>query len=268
MVYTRQRKDMVLNMKKIKYVAVCVLTVCMLFGMSGLSGCGRDGSGTRVVFTRGFDKDEVFRIGSESCRKRELMVYLTNIQNQYEQVYGKEIWNVTLDGVTMEDNVKETVLARIAQIKTMYLLAKERETELSETEQKNVEAAAREYFASLGEAEIKEMDVSLETMEKMYREYALADKVYHQIIQDVNPEISDDEARTITVQHILIRTYSTDGAGNRVAYRQRKNHCRRHGYIKNRTGNIVVAVLYRISGCNAVQQYNHGKYQNRQKRRC
>ena len=40
-------------------------------------------------------------------------------------------------------------------------------------------------------------------IESMYRDYALADKVYRQIISDINPEISDDEARTITVQHIL-----------------------------------------------------------------
>jgi N-acetylmuramoyl-L-alanine amidase len=59
------------------------------------------------------------------------MIYLTTIQNQYANVYGTEIWNTSLNGVTLEDNVKETVLARIAQIKTMYLLAKEKEVALS-----------------------------------------------------------------------------------------------------------------------------------------
>ena len=62
------------------------------------------------------------------------------------------------------------------------------------------------------------MGIDLETLEQMYREYALADKVYQHIIQDVNPEISDDEARTITVQHILIRTSRIDSSGNRIPY--------------------------------------------------
>lgn len=204
-----------INRRNVKYLVASVLAVCCLLGMSG---CGKDGSGTKVVFTTGFGKDEVFRVGSESCKENELMVYLTNIQNQYEQVYGEEIWNVTLDGVTMEDNVKDTVLARIAQIKTMYLLAKDRDVALDEAEEKKVSAAAEEYFASLNETEVERMGVSLETIEELYKEYAMADKVYQQIIQDVNPEISDDEARIITVQHILIRTYTTDGAGNRVPY--------------------------------------------------
>ena len=38
----------------------------------------------------------------------------------------------------------------------------------------------------------------------MYGEYALAAKVYRQIVENVNPEISDDEARTITVEAIRV----------------------------------------------------------------
>lgn len=184
-----------------------------------LTSCGRgENGGARVVFTTGFGKNEVFRIGDASCDRSELMVYLTNTQNQYESVYGSEIWNVSLDGVTMEENVKETVLARIAQVKTMYLLAQEKGLSLDEQEEATVTAAAAEYFQSLNETEIGQMGVSQETIETLYTEYLMAAKVYQNIIQDVNPEISDDEARTITVQHIYIRTWSLDNDGNRVPY--------------------------------------------------
>ena len=104
--------------------AVLVAGVLGVSMVTGLTACGGD-DGTKVVFTTGFGKNEVFRIGDESCSKAEIMIYLTTIQNQYANVYGTEIWNTSLNGVTLEDNVKETVLARIAQIKTMYLLAKE-----------------------------------------------------------------------------------------------------------------------------------------------
>lgn len=198
-----------------KLIAAGLITALAL---TGLTACGKDGNGAKVVFTAGFKQNEVFRIGSASCKKEELMVYLTNIQNQYESVYGSEIWNTSLEGVTLEENVKETVLARIAQIKTMYLLAKEKEVSLDASEEANVEAAAAEYFESLNETEIEQMGVSLETIQTLYREYAMADKVYQQIIQDINPEISDDEARRITVQHILIRTVMSNGEGNIVPY--------------------------------------------------
>ncbi len=187
---------------------LCILALSALL----LVGCGKE---RRVVFVTSFGEDEVFRINDESCTLPELMVYLTNLQNQYENVFGEQIWSAGSHGVTLEENVKETSLAKIAQIKTMYLLAIEKGLELSEEEQARVEEAADAYFGSLNETEIELMGVDRETVAKLYREYALADKVYRQIIQDVNPEISDDEARTITVQCIFIKTYYLDGEERR-----------------------------------------------------
>lgn len=181
-------------------------------------GCGAKDENTKIVLTTGFAKDELFRIGSVSCSQAEFMVYLTNTQNQYENVYGSEIWKTSVGDITLEDNIKDTVLAKIAQIKTMYLLAKEHQISLTDSELQSVKAAAKQYFDSLNETEIASMNVTQEVIENLYVEYAHADKVYHSLIADINPEISDDEARTITVEHILFKTYIKDGAGNRVDY--------------------------------------------------
>ena len=193
--------------------AVLVAGVLGISMVTGLTACGSS-DGTKVVFTTGFGKNEVFRIGDESCSKAEIMIYLTTTQNQYENVYGTEIWNTSLNGVTLEDNVKETVLARIAQIKTMYLLAKEKEVTLDEAEEAKVVQAAQEYYSSLNDTEIEAMGATEEIVENLYREYAMADKVYQLIIQDINPESSDGEARKITVQQICCATASTDMDGN------------------------------------------------------
>lgn len=200
---------------------LCCLLVCLLFGGSTLTGCGSaaDGEGsTKVVLTTGFAEDEVFRIGSSSCKLAEIMVYLTNMQNQYESVYGTQIWERKIGEITLEDKVKNVVLARIAQIKTMNLLALQRGVTLSEQEEASVKSAAEEYFTSLNEAEKTQMNITQEDIEQLYQEYALANKVYDLIIQDTNPEISDDEARTVTVSQILIKTYALDGEGGRSEY--------------------------------------------------
>lgn len=194
----------------------CILVLCLGAAAFGLTACG--GDGTKVIFTTGFREDEVFRIADISCTRAEIMVYLTTMQNRYESVYGPEVWNVSKDDVTLEENVKETVLARIAQIKTMCLLAEREKVELDSEEIRLAEQAATEYFGSLNETEIRLMGVEAETIRQLYLEYALANRVYEYIIQDINPEISDDEARTITVQHILLRTWTTDGSGARVIY--------------------------------------------------
>ena len=201
--------------KKKSKCAMAAAVFCMAALL--MNGCGQEEK-TKVVLTTGFEKDEVFRIDDVSCYKPEIMVYLTNTQNQYEQVYGSRIWETQLNGVTLEENVKETVLAKVAQIKTMKLLAQQRDITLSDEEQDLAMQAGKDYFATLSPTKIEGMCVTEEIVIALYEEYALAEKVYDNIIKDINPEISDDEARTITVQHILIKTYTIDGAGQRVPY--------------------------------------------------
>ncbi len=172
----------------------------------------------KVVFTAGFKKNEVFRIDTESCMRPELMVYMVNMQNKYTDVYGKDICNTKADGVTFGESVRQNALARITRIKTMNLMAVKYHVALDGNETALAKAAAKRYYGSLSNEEIKELGVTEESIQGMYTEYALADKVYSYIIKDINPEVSDDEARTITVSQILIKTYSTTAKGKRTEY--------------------------------------------------
>ena len=199
--------------KRILFFLCCLLFLTM-------SGCGKKEGDVKLVLTTGFKKDEIFRIETMSCTLPEVMVYLTNTQDQYESVYGEEIWKTHLDGVTLEESIKETVLAQLAQIKTMNLLAQQHGVSLEDGEREKAREAAGIYFGSLNETEREAMQVNEEIIEQLYGELALANKVYEFIIKDINPEISDDEARSITIQDILIKTYSQDGAGKRIAYEE------------------------------------------------
>ncbi len=193
-------------------IAITLLMFALL-----LAGCGIS-KDTKIVLTSGFEKDEVFKIGDINCTIPEMMVYLTNIQNQYEEVYGSDIWNTKIDGITLENNVKEVALSRMAQVKTMSLLAQSQGISLDEREIARLQKIAGTYYDSLSQSEIDAMGIDEDVILKLYEEYALSTKVYESIIKDVNPEISDDEARTITVDHIFIKTYNYDDDGNKVSY--------------------------------------------------
>lgn len=181
-----------------------------------LPACG-DG---KVVLTTGFGTDELFRIGNERGTGTEFLLYLTNIANQYESVYGEELWSMPVnEQATMLDNCKELALAQLSRLKAMYLLAKEHEVTLTEEEEAAAVAAAQKYLTSLSDTEKEALGITKgEVVEELYCQKLLADKLYAYLIRDVNPEISDDEARTITVQHILLKTYALDGTGKKIEY--------------------------------------------------
>ena len=184
-----------------------------------LTGCAADSLQHKVVFTTGFSDEEVFRIEDCVCTLTEAKVYLVNTQEGYENTFGAEIWSTETDSGSIEDRLKESVLAKVAQIKVMNLLAEETGIVLEDKEIEAVSEAAAEYYGGLSDADRAAMnDVTEEDIALIYREQAIADKLYDYIIRDINPEISDDEARTITVEQIFFKTYELDASGEKVAY--------------------------------------------------
>ena len=178
------------------------LIVMILMAVFLCTACGDN----KIVLTTGFAADEIFRIEGKSCSKAEVLVYLTTLHNQYEGAFGDGIWAVQVEGMPLGDTIKQTVLARLAKIKIMNLMAVQYQLQLTKEEQEAVKKAASEFYGNLSKDEIAAMDgVKKATIEEMYEEYAIAEKLYEYLVKDVNPEISDDEARIITVHQILMK---------------------------------------------------------------
>ena len=208
-VFTDKRK-----LKISKVLAAVMLSVAMSFSLTGCANL----ENTKIVLTTGFTEHELFRIEDKSCSETEFMVYLVNTQNSYEAGFGDGIWNVKIGDEDMESYIKDKCLSTISQVKAMNLLATEKGIELTESEISNAHSAASEYFSSLTDEDKKVMSgISEETLQEMYVEYATAAKLYDYIIRDINPEISDDEARTITVEQIVLNAWELDSMGKRVA---------------------------------------------------
>jgi len=197
--------------KKQIWIALLSIFVMLLF-----AGCKK--TGAKIVLTTDFNEDEIFRIEDNICTKPEIMVYLVNIENNYDEIFSEEIWSVPYGDGTVESQYKESVLARIAQIKAMNLFAASKNITLDDAQKRKVSTAAKEYYSSLSKEEIDYLGVTEELVTKMYSEYALANKLYENITDSVNPEISDDEARSIAVKSILIKTYRLDERGNKIEY--------------------------------------------------
>ena len=198
--------------RRIYKFITCLLLVSLL-----LTGCGAK-KDKEIILTTGFGEDEVFKMGESVCTLDEVMVYVADLQKQYEKAYGSQIWNTSIDGVSLENNVKEVALARISQVKAVCLMAQQRGVTLSDEELDLVKKAAEEYYQTYSESERKTLGIKKDTVERLYTEYALSKKVYDSIIKDVNPEISDDEARSITVKQIYIKTYNYDDDGGLSPY--------------------------------------------------
>ena len=183
-----------------------ILTLCLtiLLCAGSLTGCQGK---TKLVFTTGLSGNQLFKIGSETCTIPEIMVYLTTFYNQYADIYGEEMWDYDFGGVSLEEHVKEVVLSKMAQIKIMNLMAEERDIRLTKEEEDKVRAAAKQYYDLLEENLIENEKITLDVAEQVYQEYTIANKVYSAITESAAMEISDDEARAVTVQEIYLKNW-------------------------------------------------------------
>lgn len=194
-------------MSKIRRVKLCILLI-ICFTALNLSGCGNE---KKIVLTTGFQESELFRIDDRSCYANELLVYLVNTENQYINLYGNEFFGVSINGINVKQNISEEVLSRITRVKIMNLMAGNYHVDLDDSDLEIINKAANEYYSKLSVDEKYLFNISsAEDVASLYREYRLAEKVYEYIVKDINPEISDDEARTMVVKEIFISTDLSD----------------------------------------------------------
>ena len=142
------------------------------------------------------------------------------MQNLYQSVYGEQIWQHEAGDSSLESRLKDMAINRLVRIKTMSLLAAERGISLNERQEELVAQAADRYYNGLSASSREELCVDRDTVLSCYRDLILADEVYRQIIEETEPEISDDEARTVTVSQILLRTDAGDADGKNEVYQR------------------------------------------------
>lgn len=188
------------------------LCLSLLMACSFFTGCGRK----EIALTTGVNRNEAFKIDGRACSMDAARLLLVNVQRDYEKIFGNGEWERKLKDVPLEDYVKGQALKQASQMMAMAAMAERDEISLSEEEQKQIESAAKEYVSQVGKDLMEELDFDQKDVEELYRAYLLANREYDRLIQTVNSEISDDEARVITIEYALFSKTTQDEAGNPV----------------------------------------------------
>lgn len=191
-------------MKLFKRISAFVFAICTMVTFSGCTINGKT-----VYFDTSSGYSTVFKIGDMKCSKKEALVYLLNEKNIYGSVNGVNLWSDDYDTETMTGSIKDLTMEHLTKVYVLNLYAAEKEIELSDAEQKACETAADEYYKSLNSAEKKFTGARKKDIKKMYMRYALASKVYRELMDSVDEEVSEDEARVMQAFVLFVKDKST-----------------------------------------------------------
>ncbi len=156
--------------------------------------------------------------GEKEYQRAETMVLVTTERLRYEEVYTEKVWNAAVDnrGTTFETVLLSQIHDFLRELKLMSMMAQEEKITLTSREKEKAKEAAGEYMRALGEAGAKEFGLTERDMENLYTDYWVSEKLVEQLTEGMNLEVSDSEAKVITVSQIEL---SDEGKAREVLSR-------------------------------------------------
>lgn len=149
--------------------------------------------------------------GEQAYRDAQTMIVIATERNRYREVYTDQIWDVPVnaDGTTFRAYLLGEIKNFMKELRTMNLLADEKNVRLTGQEQERMRELSDQYYDSLTRADKKYTGAGREDVYGLYSQYCLANKLVNTLTQDVNLEISDSEAKVIGVQEIVLESRET-----------------------------------------------------------
>lgn len=194
-------------MKKSRRILLELCASAMAIGMlTGCSGKGSVGSNVRLETGEVQDNSVVIRVGDIGVRYREVRNYCYLLKEQYEGSFGSKIWDYELeDGSTIGDEAKEEIINMITQLKVISATAESEKVTLTNDEKDEALQKAEKLMENVTDKDRKNYHLSIQAMERIYEENALANKMFYISTDDANTEVTDDEARQVKIAYLLVK---------------------------------------------------------------
>lgn len=197
-----------------KRTRLAALLLSGVMAASVLTGCGGVNKNA-VVAT--FDEKEI-TLGVPNFAARLQQAYSDDMYSYY---FGGSAWDSDLSGtgVTMQEDVKNSVMDSMFEMYTLDAHTEEYGVALSEEEQTKITEAASAFIEANSKEALKELGADREVVEEYLRLVTIQEKMHEAIIADVDTNVSAEEANTGAYSYARVsKTTYTDANGNSAEY--------------------------------------------------
>lgn len=154
-------------------------------------------------------KQVVISIGKQDVYYSEAMIYFKYIEAQYEAYFGNQIWGYDFGEQNFGDMAKQEIINMIAQTKIIGAQAEKYNVVLTEEDEALIRENAKNFLAGLTKEDKALYGLTDEIIQLFYRDNKIYENVYDAATMNVNTDVTDEEAKQITVWHLLIPTTET-----------------------------------------------------------
>lgn len=217
-----------MNIKKlIKNLFLCLLIVIFFLGNTGCSNKDDDNDTLAIVTING---DKVF--------KEEMMLYLLQIKSEFEQLGGKDVWDIEdfSGGKTANEVARQGALENLIKVKLLVKSAGDMNIALTDDEKEETKERAKEYFGNIEDKYLEDYNITKEIVINTFLEYQLTKKITDNITSSYKPtedeiyekmlsnedyaKLVDKDAKDvltqIKVKHIVTKTHIENEQGELI----------------------------------------------------
>ncbi len=173
-----------------KKMAALLLAGCM--AVTALSGCGIDKDA--IVATMD-GQDVTLGVANFLCRYQQ--AEMDDTYSYYASYYGYDfVWSEDLysSGSTTQEDLKESVMDELHTLYTLKLHMDEYGVEITEEDEAAISEAAEAFMAANTEEAIELLGATQEIVEEVLTLYTIQSRMYDEIIEGADTDVSDEEA--------------------------------------------------------------------------
>ena len=188
-------------MKRITKNILCVSVVILIAALFAVYI--RFFNGSFIYISTGLGKNTILNAKNQKTSMYQADILMSDARKEYEDVFGSDIWNQNIDGVSFEDYAKDQIKTKLIRLRCMNIFAQQNGVVLSRSQKEDVVKAANEYMSKLSDSQKSTLGLTQDKAEKMFTEFAIAKTLYEDFTSSVDDEISADDARVINIQYIV-----------------------------------------------------------------
>ena len=194
------------------------LSVAIIMSLSlTLAGCGFKKEEAKLDTGEISANSVVMLVGDEQVRFSEVADYCYFLKCQYESSFGSDLWNYQVEeSETIGDQAKQEIVNMITQLKIISAQAQKQGVTLTADEEDEAARQAEDLVGAASGEDKKKYSLNVQEISEIYQENALANKMFYVATDDVDTDISDEEARQVKLQVIQVKTAGQDENGNTV----------------------------------------------------
>ncbi len=185
-----------------KLRSAAALLLAALFAVGCLAGC------SRKVKEADYAKTVVATYGDEKIYLDEANFMLRREQYLLESVYlqlfggSQEFWSMNMGDVTLGESTKTGVMSEIYQTRVLLSKAAEYGVALTAEDEEKIAAAIAQFKEGKDAELLAKLGATDALIEKVYRDNALAYRVWEYLTKDIDTTVDEEAYKQITIHYI------------------------------------------------------------------